>query len=229
MRASAISRAFASREAKTEGRAICGALGLAATAATGAEDEAVKGAIACALTGAATAFSGATEICGVNSIVLSGEVASETAEAKVRRCLAMGGVAIANFDVEVTKRAFSGALHEATGALRVGAGVAAALAGLVLETTVGVNKVCPIVVGRLAAVGRLAVGAAFNLTDVNAGKLWRGAIVVAGLAVLVSDPSPEAAGALFSCALAGVINVQGAAKKAGTNRTSKGLEADMAE
>lgn len=120
----------------------------------------------------------------------------------------------------MTNCAFPGALHEATGALSFGAGKAASLIALAFAATGGVNRVWPVV-------GAAKTGETLNLIEVNAGKLWRGAIVVAGLAIFVSEASAEVA--VFPCALADLTNEQGTAKNAGTNRTSRGFEADMAE
>ena len=59
------------------------------------------------------------------------------------------------------------------------------------------------------------------LIEVKAGKLWRGAMVVAGLAGVVSAADG------FSCACAALDSTNGTANSAGINVTSRGLEADI--
>ena len=74
--------------------------------------------------------------------------------------------------------------------------------------------------------GNASIGETVAFIEVNAGKLWRGAMVEAGRAGAVSAAG-GAVLSVFCCAWALRGSASGTAKTAGNNRTSRGLEADI--
>lgn len=102
--------------------------------------------------------------------------------------------------------------------------IAGIMAGADLETGTGG------VIGWPPA-GRANSGEIVALTEVKAGKLWRGAMLVAGLAGVVRVALAVGCelDAVFSWACALAERTNGTAKTAGNSKASRGLDADMAE